>query len=72
MSKYEDILVSAKKYLSDEDITSLEVAIKVFHNLAGNDIIRQLAISLEAIRIEEANNKGWDSFNIYDRGEKFD
>lgn len=72
MSKYEDILVSAKKYLSNDDIASLEAAIKVFHNLAGNDIIRQLAISLEAIRIEEARNEGWESFKIYDRGEKFD
>lgn len=72
MSKYEDMLVSAKKYLSDEDMVMLEAAISAFHEIAGNDTIRQLAISLEAIRIEEANKKGWESFKTYDKGELFD
>lgn len=72
MSKYEDMLVSAKKYLSDEDMVMLEAAISAFHEIAGNDAIRQLAISLEAIRIEEANKKGWESFKTYDKGELFD
>lgn len=72
MSKYEDMLVSAKRYLSDEDMVMLESAIAAFHEIAGNDAIRQLAISLEAIRIEEANNKGWGSFKTYDKGEMFD
>jgi hypothetical protein len=59
------MLSSAKKYLSDEDMSRLEGAISLFHNLAGNDVIRQLAISLEAIRIEEANKRGWESFKTY-------
>lgn len=67
MSKYETMLTSAKKLLSDEDLSELEKAIEFFHNLAGNNAIRQLAISLEAIRIEEANNKGWESFKTYDK-----
>lgn len=65
MGKYEDMLESAKKLLSDEDMVELEGCINVFHNLAGNNAIRQLAISLEAIRIEEANKKGWELFKTY-------
>lgn len=33
--------------------------------MAGNNVILQLAISLDAIRIEEANKKGWESFKTY-------
>lgn len=65
MGKYEDMLESAKKLLSDEDMVELEGCINVFQNLAGNNAIRQLAISLEAIRIEEANKKGWELFKTY-------
>lgn len=72
MSKYESMLESAKKYLSDEDVVMLEAAISAFHEIAGNDAIRQLAISLEAIRIEEANKRGWELFKKYDKGELFD
>ena len=67
LSKYEDMLVSAKKYLSDEDVVLLDAAISAFHEIAGNDAIRQLAISLEAIRIDEANKRGWELFKTYNR-----
>lgn len=33
MSKYEDMLVSAKNYLSDSDMEALENAIGVFHKM---------------------------------------
>lgn len=65
MNKYEEMLASAKRYLSDEDMAMLEMEIAAFHEILGNNAIRQLAISLLAIRIEEANKKGWELFKTY-------
>lgn len=67
MTKYESMLTAARKLLSYGDAVELEKAIEFFHNLAGNNAIRQLAISLEAIRIEEANKRGWELFKTYDK-----
>lgn len=70
MSKYESMLDSAKKLLSDADVAELENNIRVFHGFAGNNVLRQLAISLEALRIEEANKKGCELFKTYETRSK--
>lgn len=70
ISKYESMLESAKKLLSDVDVEELENNIRAFHDFVGNNALRQLAMSLEAIRIEEANKKGWELFKTYDTRSK--